>query len=225
MIFHTWCFHNVSKRTWKLIAQAYWRRKINRKWKNDVLGGFPINKTAKVSFQEKNFSPGIENDRTEIGVEAPLTGGFDDSAASNARLFQDLAAGDSEDQCGELALSLIQCLFDQLKLVTRCTTEVQKLPWKFRILWWWQYKDNIIKRWLNRYARWNKVVILTHDNVDNLDNFDNINNNYSHNQPDTLGEPGKQIGRGHRPEGAAVRGFLDQSCQVFLNKQNWIKNM
>ena len=67
-----------------------------------------------VSFQEKNFSPGIENDRTEIGVEVPLTARFDNSAASNDRLFQDLAAGDSENQCGELALSMIQCLFDQL---------------------------------------------------------------------------------------------------------------
>ena len=67
--------------------------------KNYVLGGFPNNKTAKVSFQDKNFSPRVENDRTEIGVEVPLTAGFDDSAANNDRLFQDLAAGYSEDQC------------------------------------------------------------------------------------------------------------------------------
>ena len=86
---------------------------------NDVLGGFPINKTAKVSFQEKNFSPGIENDRTEIGVEVPLTAGFGDSATNNDRLFQD-----SEEKCDELALSLIHCLFDQFWLITRCTKKV-----------------------------------------------------------------------------------------------------
>ena len=68
--------------------------------------------------------------------------------------------------------------------------------------------------------------MLTHGNVDNVGNLDNVdnvdkvNNNYSHNQPDTLGEPGEQVGRGNRPEGAAVGGFLDQSCQVVLNKQN-----
>ena len=80
-----------------------------------------------------NFSPRVENDRTEIGVQAPLTAGFDNSAASNDRLFQDLTAGDSEDQCGELLLSLMQCLFDQLRLVTRCKTKVRKLRGQFRI--------------------------------------------------------------------------------------------
>ena len=52
----------------------------------------PSTKRQKVCFQETNFSPGIENDRAEIGVEVPLTGGFGDSAANNDRLFQDLVA-------------------------------------------------------------------------------------------------------------------------------------
>ena len=67
--------------------------------------------------------------------------------------------------------------------------------------------------------------MLTHDNVDNVGNLDNVDNvdkvknNQSHNQPATLGEPGKKVGRGDRPERAAVGGFLEQSCQVVLNKQ------
>ena len=73
----------------------------------------PSTKRQKVCFQEKIFSPRVENDRTEIGVEVPLTGGFGDSAENYDRLFQDLAAGYSEDQCNVVSCHflLIQRLF------------------------------------------------------------------------------------------------------------------